>query len=313
MPHTEHHRRLTLKRIRDTGETHAQALLSMRKYGCRSESPIPSASTASQRRLEAVALYALVRGFRTTICVTRVSTLGIARVEPTPDSLTIQPHPGYLLRLLWQLLPSHDSTGLSGIPGLRPFRVKGCWELRLLQRQGVIRVRGNTSCSLDSLGGRSEALESDYVASEPLWCISPLRLTEIERQRLDLLDIPRSEALAALLSDLLRRPKVLVRIRRSGAHWVDLYDHSGRDLVVEWDCGPDEKSVATMFVESGLCVKLERGLGEFYCPESWDASRRFDFIGWDRPIGLLHHDYCDDCTAREAEYTRLEAEEWQGS
>jgi hypothetical protein len=135
-----------------------------------------------------------------------------------------------------------------------------------------------------------------------LWRSSPRTPTRVEQQRMAGRERLFSDIRAGLLSDFLRRHRLLVELRRVGAHWVDLYDHWRRDIVVEWCCGPDVSTVARDMVDAGLCVqRLDQAHGwEF--PDSWTQADWSSFLPREGPIRLrrLECDGHQDCTTTAA-------------
>jgi hypothetical protein len=304
--HTADHLGLTRARRRLTGERHRLALLSMQRHSCSPEHPIPSA-TNSQSRLEARALYALVDGFRANIILCKNTALGIAAVEPTPNRIVLFPAPGLGLRVLASLLPFNSERGLLGVPGLRPVWEKGCLYLRSLYDEGVIQFHddGGQLLSVLERGLVHPSLKQEF--GEPLWPMSPRMPTPAEQQHEDVArGRPFSDVRARLLSDLLRRHRLLVDIRRAGAHWVDLYDHTRRDLVVEWDCGPDDLIVSREMVKAGLYVRLNNP-ARWSSPDSRTSSSLGSFLPGEGPI-LLRRQECQGTRSWEPILARGESD-----
>ncbi|MFF4157508.1 hypothetical protein [Streptomyces sp. NPDC001678] len=240
--------------------------------------PVPDASSAPQRQLEAFAANTLANTFRDHQL--DGSVLGVVKAEPSSDSLDLQLHPVMANHVIAALLPRVDWEygGLEGVPGLRPRDRAGQLVLEDVSGRAALRITQPAGERLRLPQGRRGELA--------MWRKSPRRLHGSEepdlsswqsgsRQR------ERSFARDYLLSRMLRRPRLLNRAAKAHG-FANSYTHGYSDLVVEWCCAASVEEMASLLRRSGLtaqpaslvCATTESFLGNLDLGPSRVVIRR---------------------------------------
>ncbi len=257
--------------------------------------PVPDASTADQRRFEALIVNVLANPLSDRQIG---AAFGIEGVFPASDRVTIRLHPMMASRVLWELLPRYDSVygGIRGVPGMRMERRDGRIVLRDLLSQARVDV---------IRPGDPRAMMHKLIPPEqPLWTDGGRRLHDDEAQdranwagmRGMLVSPEQAAGRDWLLSRMLRRPRLVNTTCR--AHGLaNTYTHGDEDLVVEYCCDEAPVDLARRLRDSGVTAwPDDPRLGPRRAPAPGDQG--FLVLGDARVI--LRRGYCSGASSHDA-------------
>ncbi|MDF5756676.1 hypothetical protein [Spongiactinospora sp. TRM90649] len=251
--------------------------------------PVPDAVSPELRHLEMKVFYALMEPFRDNIGAMGY-ILGLEAVEPWPDGIVLIPHGRLWHRVINSLLPSCEpkSGNLYGVAGLR-FHEENDSHVSLIDLESNLILK--VTRRPDRKGLRTLPLDRTPSGFIPLWQRYPdspsaLEVNEWEfdqgRYRHD------TESTAArnmLLSRLLRRVAIINSTAKTHG-CINLYDHSRRDAVFEWCCGPTVTTFLNSLGETRFCERVERDPERENDDDAWARA----LIGNDRV--LMRRTYC---------------------
>lgn len=142
-------------------------------------------------------------------------------------------------RLLAEALPVIRSTGVRGVPGLRPVPRRDHLDLRLIGAAGLVRLVGVDRGLWRAAVSR---LKDECGADETLWSDCRDHLDDAERR------VARLPRPADLMSAVVRR----LVLFRSAARVLGTPD--GTSVTLLWERGPRESAVAAILVESACRI-----------------------------------------------------------